>query len=81
MRMNRAKIFRRDLGCFLRIPCCKYLDCFVGGDVSFVLRSAEKGERGDGDGCCTLDVQESICQGVSVLMMGSSSSFDSCDEA
>ena len=38
----------------------------------------EKGK--DGDGCGTPDVQESICEGVSVLMMGSSSSFGSRDE-
>ena len=41
----------------------------------------EEGEGKDGDGCCTLDVQESICQGVSVLMIGSSSGLGSCDEA
>ena len=35
----------------------------------------------DGDGCCTLDVQEFICQGVFVLVIGSSSIFGSYDKA
>jgi len=41
----------------------------------------EKGEGEDGDGCCAPDVQEFVCQGVSVLVMGSSSNFGSHDEA
>ena len=53
----------------------------AGGDVSFVLRSVEEGEGENGDGCCTLDFQECVCQGVLVLVMGLSSSFCSCDEA
>ena len=56
------------------------MHCSAGGDVSFVLRSVEEGEGEDGDGCCTPDVQESFCQRVLVLVMGSSNSFDSCDE-
>jgi len=55
--------------------------CSAGGDVSFVLCLVEEGEGEDGDGCCTLDVQEFVCQGVSVLVMGSSINFSSCDEA
>jgi len=52
----------------------------AGGDVSFVLCLVEEGEGKDGDGCCTLDVQF-VCQGVSVLVIGSSINFSSCDEA
>ena len=33
-----------------------------------------------GDVYCTLDVWDSICQRVSVLVMGSSRGFNSCDE-
>jgi len=51
----------------------------AGGDVSF--HSVEEGEEEDGDSYSTLDVQESVCQGVSVLVMGSSNRFGSCDEA
>ena len=40
----------------------------------------EEREGEDGDYCCTLDVLESICQGVSVLAMGSSSRFHFCDK-
>ena len=41
----------------------------------------EEGGGEDGDECCTFDVPEFVCQGVSVLVMGSSSSFSSYDEA
>ena len=41
----------------------------------------EKGEGEDGDGCCAPDVQEFVCQGVSVLVMGSSSNFGSRGDA
>ena len=68
------------MSCFLRFFTAEVLHCFVGGDVSFVLRSMEEGEGEDGDGCCTLDVQEYVCQGVSVLMLGSSRSSSSGDE-
>ena len=34
-----------------------------------------------GDICCTPDLWESVCQGVSVLVMGPSRGFSSCDEA
>ena len=78
--MNREKTFRRDQSCFLKVPYCKNLALLsTGDDVSFVLHLVEKGEGDDGDGYCTLDVQEFICQGVSVLVMGLSSRFDSCN--
>ena len=57
------------------------MHCSTGGDVSFVLRSLEEEEGEDSDGCCVLNVQKSVCQGVSVLVMGSSSGLDSCDDA
>ena len=39
------------------------------------------GEGEDGNGCCAPDIQESIGQGVLVLVMGTSSSFGSRDKA
>ena len=57
------------------------MHCSAGSDVSFLLRSVEEREEEDGIGSCAPDVRESVCQGVSVLVMGSSSSFDSRDEA
>ena len=53
----------------------------MGSDVFFVLCSVEEGEGEDGDGCCTPNVPESTFQKVSVLVVGSSSNFGSCDEA
>ena len=50
-------------------------------DVSFVLHLVEEGEGEDGDGYCALDVQELVCQGVLILLMGSSKSFSFYDEA
>jgi len=44
-------------------------------------RKEREREREDGNGCCAPNAQESVCQGVSVLMMGSSSSFDSHGQA
>jgi len=41
----------------------------------------EEGEGEDSDGCYASDVQESIYQGVSIFVMGSSSSFDFRDDA
>ena len=41
----------------------------------------EEGEGEDDNDCCAPDVQESVCQGVSVLVMGSSSSFGFRGEA
>ena len=52
-----------------------------GGDVSFLPRSVKEGGGEDGNGYCVPDVQESIYQGVLVLVMSSSSSFDSRDKA
>ena len=70
--INWVKIFRRDLSCFLRVPYCKNLALFCGWRC--LLRSSfGRGRRRRG--CCTLDVQESVCQGVLVLVIGSSSSF------
>jgi len=76
-----VKIFKRDLNCFLRVPHRKILHCSASGDVSFVLHTVEKGEGKDGNGCCTLNVHESVCRGVLVLVMGLSSRFGSYDEA
>ena len=41
----------------------------------------EEGEGEGGDICCTPDVQESICQGISALVMGLTRGFSSYDEA
>ena len=79
--INRVKIFMRGLSCFLEFFTAKILHCSMGDDVSFIFRSVEEGEGEDGDDCCTLDVEESFCQRVLVLMMGSSSKFGSCDKA
>ena len=54
---------------------------FAGGDVYFLLPSVEEGEGKDGNGCYAPDIHESVCQGVSVLVMDSSSSLGSRDEA
>ena len=53
----------------------------MGSDVSFLLHLVKEGMVEDGNDCCAPDVQESIRQGVSVLVMGSSSSFGSRGEA
>jgi len=50
--------------------------------VSILCSSfVEEGEEKGGDVGCTHDVRESACRGVSVLAMGSSKDFSSCDEA
>ena len=41
----------------------------------------EEGEVEDGDGYRAPNAQESVCQGVSTFMMGSSRSFGSLNEA
>ena len=51
----------------------------MGGDVSF-LRPVEEGEGDDGNGCCAFDVQEFICRGASVFVMGLSRNFGFRDE-
>ena len=53
----------------------------MGGDVFFLLHLVEKGEGENGNGRCTLGVQESVCRGVSVLEIGPSRSFGSRNEA
>ena len=42
--------------------------------------SSENGEE-NREQCCTPDFQEFVCRGVSILVMGSSYSIGSCDEA
>ena len=41
----------------------------------------EEGEGEDGDGYCTLDIQEFVCRGTSVFAIGSSRKVSFCDEA
>ena len=53
----------------------------MSGDVSFIIRLVEEGEGEGGDVCYTPDVQESVYQRVSALMIGSSRGFSTCDEA
>jgi len=48
----------------------KSLLCFAGSDVSFVLHSVEEGDGMGSDAYCTPNARKSVCQGVSVLMMG-----------
>ena len=54
---------------------------FASSDVSFILHSLEEREGKGGDICCDPDVREFVCQGVSVLAMGSSGGFSSYDLA
>ena len=49
--------------------------------MSFLVRSVEKGEGEDGNGCYTPDVQESVYQGISLFGMDSSGSLSFHDEA
>ena len=52
------------------------MHCSAGSDVSFLLRSVEEREGEDGDGYRDPDVQEFVCQGALVFVMGSSRSFN-----
>jgi len=40
----------------------------------------EEGEGEDGDHCCAPEVQEFVCRGASVFVMGPSRSFNFCNE-
>ena len=52
----------------------------VGGCI-FFFRLVEEEEGEDIDGCCAPDVQEFICQEMSVFLMGSSRKVSLHDEA
>ena len=49
----------------------------MGDDVSFLLRPVEEEEGENGEGCCAPDVQEFVCQGALVFVMGPSRDFGS----
>ena len=66
---------------FMKTPCFQNFALLVGGDVFFLHHPVEEGEGEDGNGCCTPDVQEFICRGTSVLVMGSSRKVSLRDEA
>jgi len=61
-------LFRRDLDYFLKVLCYLKL-CSASSDVSFILHSMEEEDGMGSDTYCTPNAQESICQGVLVLVM------------
>ena len=65
----RVGLFKRNLDCFLKVSYC-LKPCSILQAVMSPSFSVEEGDGIGSDAYCTPNARKSVCQGVSVLMIG-----------